>query len=67
MLTSQSFEIETELTVKTLQRGMTIREIPITYTKRRGTPSKLSAFHAGSRIVKTILMCSLLTSDQDNE
>jgi glycosyltransferase involved in cell wall biosynthesis len=58
-LTSQGFEIETELTVKALQRGLTIREIPITYGTRRGTPSKLSALSAGSRIVTTILSCSL--------
>jgi dolichol-phosphate mannosyltransferase len=56
-LTSQGFEIETELTVKTLQRGMTIREIPITYGTRRGTPSKLSALSAGSRIMTTIFSC----------
>lgn len=58
-LTSQGFEIETELTVKALQRGLVIREIPITYGTRRGTPSKLSALSAGSRIVTTILSCSL--------
>jgi glycosyltransferase involved in cell wall biosynthesis len=58
-LSSQGFEIETELTVKALQRGLTILEIPITYGARRGTPSKLSALSAGSRIVTTILSCSL--------
>jgi glycosyltransferase involved in cell wall biosynthesis len=58
-LSSQGFEIETELTVKALQRGLTILDIPITYRTRRGTPTKLSAFRAGSRIVATILACSL--------
>jgi glycosyltransferase involved in cell wall biosynthesis len=56
-LSSQSFEIETELTVKALQHGFRVLEIPITYGKRRGTPSKLSALNAGSRIFRTILTC----------
>lgn len=53
-LTSQGFEIETELTVKALQHGFKIREVPITYGMRRGTPSKLSALRAGSHIMTTI-------------
>jgi hypothetical protein len=56
-LSAQGFEIETELTVKALQRGHTILEIPIAYGTRRGTPSKLSALSAGSRIMTTILSC----------
>jgi glycosyltransferase involved in cell wall biosynthesis len=60
-LTSQGFEIETELTVKALQHGFTVHEVPITYGTRRGTPSKLSALSAGSRIMKTILSCVFTT------
>jgi hypothetical protein len=37
----------------------TVDDVPITYGKRRGTPSKLSALTAGSRIFKTILSCAL--------
>jgi glycosyltransferase involved in cell wall biosynthesis len=60
-LTSQGFEIETELTVKALQHGFTVREVPVTYGTRRGTPSKLSACSAGSRIMRTILSCVFTT------
>jgi len=54
-LTSEGFEIETEITIKALKAGLRIREIPISYSSRRGSPSKLSSFKAGIRIVRTIL------------
>lgn len=61
-LSSQSFEVETELTIKTLLRGLKIKEVPISYCKRRGTPSKLSSLKAGSRILKTIFKSTLKNS-----
>ncbi len=54
-LSSEGFEIETEITVKALKQGLKIREVPITYTKRKGSPSKLNSFKAGSKILTTIL------------
>jgi dolichol-phosphate mannosyltransferase len=54
-LSSTGFEIETEITVKALKHGLRILELPITYARRRGTPSKLNSFKAGSRILKTII------------
>jgi glycosyltransferase involved in cell wall biosynthesis len=56
-LSAHGFEIETELTVKALQSGFTILEMPITYGTRRGTASKLSALRDGARIMTTILSC----------
>jgi glycosyltransferase involved in cell wall biosynthesis len=53
-LTSEGFEIETELTVKALKNNLRVKEIPITYTRRRGSLTKLNAFKAGSKILKTI-------------
>jgi dolichol-phosphate mannosyltransferase len=58
-LRAQSFEIETEMTIQAMKMGMRVKEVPITYRKRTGSPSKLSGFRAGYRIVKTILRCSL--------
>jgi len=58
-LDSKGFEIETEITIKALRKGMRVKEVPITYKKRNGTPSKLGGFKSGYRIVKTILRCSL--------
>lgn len=54
-LTSQDFEVETEITIKALKAGLRIKEIPIRYSRRRGTKSKLHSFKDGSRILKTIL------------
>jgi dolichol-phosphate mannosyltransferase len=53
-LVSEGFEIETELTVKALKHGLRVREVPIRYLKRRGSPSKLNSFKAGTQILKTI-------------
>lgn len=58
-LGTEGFEIETEITIRALRKGMRVKEVPITYRRRIGTPSKLSGFGAGFRIVKTILRCSL--------
>jgi dolichol-phosphate mannosyltransferase len=54
-LTSHDFEVETEITIKALKAGLRIKEIPIQYSRRRGTKSKLHSFKDGSRILKTIL------------
>jgi hypothetical protein len=42
------------MTIKALKQGLKIKEVPITYRKRRGTPSKLNSFKAGSRILNMI-------------
>jgi len=55
-LSSNGFEIETEMTIKALKQGLKVKEVPITYARRRGTPSKLNSFKAGSRILKTIIV-----------
>jgi dolichol-phosphate mannosyltransferase len=54
-LTSHDFEVETEITIKALKAGLRIKEIPINYSRRRGTKSKLNSFKDGTRILKTIL------------
>ena len=54
-LSSEGFEIETEITIKALKQGLRVKEVPITYAKRRGSPSKLSSLKVGSRILKTII------------
>jgi dolichol-phosphate mannosyltransferase len=53
-LSSNSFEVETEITIKALKAGLRIKEIPINYSRRRGTKTKLNSFKDGSRILKTI-------------
>jgi glycosyltransferase involved in cell wall biosynthesis len=55
-LLSPGFEIETELTLETLERGFRVLEVPVQYRRRpEGSRSKLSSFKDGYRIVLTIM------------
>jgi glycosyltransferase involved in cell wall biosynthesis len=55
-LFSHGFEIETELTIKALQRGHRVIEVPIDLGVRpQGSFSKIRVFHDGVLILNTIL------------
>jgi glycosyltransferase involved in cell wall biosynthesis len=55
-LVSKGFEIETELTLQALYRGMVIREVPILYgTRPAGSQSKLSTVRDGIRVLVKIV------------
>jgi len=54
-LESIGYEIETELTVKTLKNGFIFQEKPIACKKRRYYNSKLRVLYDGIKILKTIL------------
>jgi glycosyltransferase (TIGR04182 family) len=49
---SKGFEIEAEMTIESVKKGLRIKEVPITY-KKRGGKSKLNFFRDGSRIAYT--------------
>ncbi len=52
---SDGFEIETELTLHTLDKKIDLIEIPINYKERpAGSESKLNTFSDGFKIIKTI-------------
>ena len=56
-LITSGFEIETELTLQGLEKGMVIEEVPIRYRERpSGSVSKLSPFADGYRILITIAL-----------
>ena len=56
-LRSSGFEIETELAVEAVARGLKVVEIPVPYYPRiTGTHSKLNAFRDGRRILWTIVV-----------
>lgn len=56
-LLAQGFEVETELTVQALQRGLVTRELPVHYDPRpSGSQSKLRTFQDGYRIVVTMVV-----------
>lgn len=53
---SSGFEVETEMTLKALERKFVIKELPISYKERKeGSVSKLNTFKDGMRVLKTIL------------
>lgn len=55
-LLAKGFEIETELTLQSLDRNFHIEEIPIQYKDRpEGSHSKISKFKDGYRIIFTII------------
>ncbi|MBA5942508.1 MAG: S-layer glycoprotein N-glycosyltransferase AglJ [Methanophagales archaeon] len=54
-LQKSGFEIETEMAIESVKKGERIKEVPITYKKRKGE-SKLGFFKDGSRIAHTLYM-----------
>lgn len=55
-LLAKGFEIETELTLQSLDRNYLIKEIPVQYKDRpEGSHSKISKFKDGYRIIFTII------------
>jgi len=53
-LKSTGFEIETELHIQCMKKGLKVKEVPIKYTERIGE-SKLNAWKDGLRILKVLL------------
>lgn len=52
---STGFEIETELSIHSLDKGFKIKEVPIDYRDRpEGSESKLNTFSDGIKVIKTI-------------
>lgn len=55
-LLAEGFEVETELTLQSLERGCRLKEVPIEYSDRpEGSHSKISELKDGSRIILTII------------
>lgn len=53
---SQGFEIETEMTIHSLDKNFLLREIPIMYRDRpSGSISKLNTYSDGLKVLRTIL------------
>lgn len=54
-LKGRHFEIEVEMTVKSLIKGMRVAEVPITYLRRKGKPTKLRPFRDGTLIFRALI------------
>jgi dolichol-phosphate mannosyltransferase len=53
-LKEKGFEIETEISVEACRNGQRIMVVPIRYSRRPGTDTKLSPIHDGFKIIGTI-------------
>ena len=53
-LKEKGFEIETEISVESVRNGQRVMVVPIRYSRRPGTATKLSPFHDGIKIISTI-------------
>jgi len=53
-LKQKGFEIETEISVESVRNGQRVMVVPIKYSRRPGTTTKLSPFHDGIKIISTI-------------
>ena len=58
-ITSQGFEIETEMTINALDKNFLLKEVPVQYRDRpEGSVSKLNTVSDGLKVLKTIFtMC----------
>jgi glycosyltransferase involved in cell wall biosynthesis len=57
-LQSDGYEIETEITVKSLINGFCFKEVPITVERRKYNMSKLKIISDGKKILSTIIQSS---------
>jgi dolichol-phosphate mannosyltransferase len=53
-LKQKGFEIETEISVESVRNSQRVMVVPVRYSRRSGTVTKLSPFHDGLKIVSTI-------------
>jgi glycosyltransferase involved in cell wall biosynthesis len=54
-LSGHHFEVEVEMTVKALRSGLRVAEVPITYLRRRGQPTKLRPLKDGILILRVLV------------
>jgi len=64
-ITSTGYEVETELTVKSLKNGYIIHEEPITFEKRKDGSSHVNPLFDGIKIFKTIVKASINAGKKD--
>jgi len=58
-LESDGYEVETEITIKSLRNGFSFRELPITIRRRRFGRTRIRLLRDSSKILGTILRLSL--------
>ncbi|MGD6852505.1 MAG: glycosyltransferase family 2 protein [Candidatus Bathyarchaeia archaeon] len=63
-LQSDGYEIETEITVKSLLNGFSFLEVPVRITRRRHSVSKIKILPDSKRIMTTLIKASLTDVDR---
>jgi len=61
-LFSNGYEVETELTVKSLRNGFTVYETPIAFEKRKNGVSRVNPLFDGLKIMTTILKAYIISA-----
>jgi glycosyltransferase involved in cell wall biosynthesis len=61
-LTSEGFDIEMEITVKSLMNGFTFKEVPVSVERRKYNASKIRVVSDGKKILSTLLRSVLSNS-----
>jgi len=59
-ITSDGYEVETELLLKALKNGNVVREVSLNVSKRKNGHSHLNPFNDGLKIMKTVVRANLL-------
>jgi glycosyltransferase involved in cell wall biosynthesis len=65
-ITCNGYDVETELTVKTLKNGFVVHEEPISFEKRKNGCSHINPLRDGIRIFKTIIIASVQARKANN-
>ena len=64
-LQSDGYEIETEITVKSLMNGFSFMEVPITVERRRFSTSKIRILSDGKKILTTMFRAVFSNFEHD--
>ena len=66
-LQSDGYEIESEITVKSLRNGYRFKEIPVTIDRRKYSMSKIKILKDGKKILSTIIQSSFSEPEQKHK
>jgi glycosyltransferase involved in cell wall biosynthesis len=62
-LTSDGFDIEMEITIKSLMNGFSFKEVPISVERRKYSTSRIKVLSDGKKILSTLIRSSLLSNE----
>ena len=66
-LQSDGYEIESEITIKSLRNGFKLLEVPVTVERRKYNMSKIKILADGKKILSTIIQSSLSQLEQNQK